>query len=207
MNKVLEGAYPLLEHRRTPTHPEEVIEDELRSGESREMFRSDVLHGLGAIYGGSPLGKSVLEHANVLGLARQYVAELQGETLATPDDARAQAFYAGALLAIHAELSLEKYVIRRRILHSGIGDGPEDGESAAQSQRRCVTELLWASDRQIEWFDDQPDALQIAVVAAAEQAYGDEVERSMRSCESEMIFGYVYVAAEIESARQMVVDV
>lgn len=193
---------PAREYIAPPNVPSDVIDSELRTGGSGLVLRENIMLGLGAIYNHTSLAQSIHEYASMLDVARQYEASEANRLFLATGDLREEAFYNGALLAIHAEVSLDSSRLRRIILASKARALPITKEAPGQSEYRRVEELLTYARLHYDWLDAQPDDLQHVIIDAAEQAYDTPGHPIAEACQREMIFGCTYTMNLIEHLRR-----
>lgn len=206
MGSLHELNMPAREYVISPIVPSDVIDSELRAGGSGRILRENIEYGLGAIYNHTPLARSLREYADMLATARQYEAHQAGWPYLDMGDERERAFYGGALLALHAEVSIETPRMRRIILASQARERPVPGETFSQMEQRRVAELLDYSYHHYGWFNDQSDDLQKVIVDTALRAYDTSGSPIADACQVEMIFGCTYTLNVVQQLRQAIIN-
>lgn len=195
---------PERENLATPKVASDVIESELRTGGSGTMLRENILYGLGAIYDNTRLAGSLQEYASMIDISRQYDAFRRKQTFIPMADARTQAFYAGSLLALHAEMSLEKPAQRRHMLSHTASERVPHSETPHQTERRRVAELLEYTHHHFNWFGEYSKDLQISIATAASRAYESDDHFVAVACQTELVFGCTFTFKVIEQMRKRI---
>lgn len=196
MDKSSGYPYPNREHLKDPTTPEDIISDELRTGSVGAEFRWEVIAGLGTYYGGLLYTQVAKQRAEKLGLARTRQAECGSVVFAISDEDRASAFYVGALLAMHANLSLDPRLVDV-ITNLEYEDVAPRVKTTSELEEWYVNDLTLSVDEMNSLLHKLPSEERDVLASMAARAYEGDDSVSAQGCQFEMIFGYVYASHDM----------
>ncbi len=192
--------YPVAEHLATPSTPAEWIAEELRTGGVGERLRVCIRDGLGSIYHGTNLARSLYVDSKTL--APNY-AVIGGPELTL--SFRSEVFYSGALLGMHAGLGGVESTKRQTMLGLWHGDKAAfDDDQTEYLQNKSVLMQGALSDC-FQRLDQYPDELRDVIIEASVSSFSDKEDTMVALGYGQtMMFGTVYAMHAVEKAKRAV---